>query len=135
MTHLTPTQVQSLVGEANVAFILNMRLFEELDVRAGVEGARVRPLREALAFFDMPQEDETHDDVAAECPFLQKKKKKVPVSAQVVTTSSLKQKEGRCPWPFVFFHDPAQGMRDYQTWIVLALVTCYTYKIIVNHYG
>ena len=37
---LTPSQVGKLVAEANVAFALNMRVFEELDVRGGVPGAR-----------------------------------------------------------------------------------------------
>ena len=25
----------------------------------------------------------------------------------------------RCPWPFIFFHDPKQGMRDAPTYVVL----------------
>ena len=36
--------------------------------------------------------------------------------------------KGRCPWPFVFFHDPKTGMKDYQTWIVIGLVLCYTWS-------
>ena len=38
--------------------------------------------------------------------------------------------EGRCPWPFVFFHDPATGMRDYQTWVVVALVSCWIWNFV-----
>ena len=36
---LTDAQITKLVAEANVAFLLNMRLFEELDVMANVPGA------------------------------------------------------------------------------------------------
>ena len=50
---LTEDEIQRLVAEANVAFLLNMRLFEELDVRANVPGAKVRPLAEALAYQNM----------------------------------------------------------------------------------
>eukprot|EP00978_Attheya_sp_CCMP212_P039355 scaffold203838_cov46-Attheya_sp.AAC.1 len=44
--------VARLVAEANVAFLLNMRLFEELDVESGIPGSTVRPLAEALHYFD-----------------------------------------------------------------------------------
>lgn len=33
----------------------------------------------------------------------------------------------RCPWPFIFFHDPRQGLKDSQTWttiVYLALWRC-----------
>jgi hypothetical protein len=25
----------------------------------------------------------------------------------------------RCPWPFIFFHDPKQGLKDSSTWVTL----------------
>ena len=28
----------------------------------------------------------------------------------------------RCPWPFVFFHDPKQGLKDTPTWITLLYI-------------
>lgn len=40
----TDEAVRAIVQEANVAFLLNMRLFEELDVESSVPGASVRPL-------------------------------------------------------------------------------------------
>merc|ERR1712194_871100 len=39
---------------------------------------------------------------------------------------------GRCPWPFVFLHDPATGMRDWQTWCIAGLVVCWSYAGIVQ---
>lgn len=49
-----------------------------------------------------------------------------------ITTASIPDKDdkgaittdrgGRCPWPYVFFHDPAIGMQDWQTWFVIGLV-------------
>merc|ERR1712194_665648 len=44
-------KIACMVQEANVAFVLNMRMFEELDVMSGdVPNAKVRPLHEALSF-------------------------------------------------------------------------------------
>jgi len=45
-------EVDRLVAEANVAFVLNMRVFEEFDVLAGVNGAKVRPIEEALVYYE-----------------------------------------------------------------------------------
>ena len=50
---LSSDGVRRLVAEANVAFALNMRVFEELDVMGGVPGARVRNVREALSYYDI----------------------------------------------------------------------------------
>ena len=65
--HLTPTQVSKLVAEANVAFVLNMRLFEELDVMANIPGASIRHLQEALDFVNAS----SSPDVGGvnKCPF------------------------------------------------------------------
>lgn len=38
----------------------------------------------------------------------------------------------RCPWPFIFFHDPRQGFKDKPTWIMftyIALWRCFKYYI------
>eukprot|EP00549_Striatella_unipunctata_P008299 CAMPEP_0118714024 /NCGR_PEP_ID=MMETSP0800-20121206/25907_1 /TAXON_ID=210618 ORGANISM="Striatella unipunctata, Strain CCMP2910" /NCGR_SAMPLE_ID=MMETSP0800 /ASSEMBLY_ACC=CAM_ASM_000638 /LENGTH=443 /DNA_ID=CAMNT_0006619671 /DNA_START=54 /DNA_END=1386 /DNA_ORIENTATION=- len=110
---LTETQIHRLVKEANIAFTLNMRIFEELDVKAGCSD-RVRDLKEALDFHDSLWMDTNADD--AKCPFLEKKK-----AAAATITTTTKQQQERCPWPFVFFHDPMTGMKDYQTWVVIAL--------------
>ena len=50
MHFLTDGQIERLVAEANVAFVLNMRIFEELDVLSGIEGSSVRDFREALMY-------------------------------------------------------------------------------------
>ena len=31
----------------------------------------------------------------------------------------------RCPWPFIFFHDPKQGMKDSPTWVMLCWYCLY----------
>mmetsp|Transcript_28414 Transcript_28414/g.74651 ORF Transcript_28414/g.74651 Transcript_28414/m.74651 type:complete len:489 (-) Transcript_28414:76-1542(-) len=51
-----------IVAEANLAFVLNMRVFEELDV-LGCDADRVRPLAEVLATLEMPVVKEQ------KCPF------------------------------------------------------------------
>ena len=153
---LTPNEIGKLVAEANVAFALNMRVFEELDVKGGVEGARVRNVREALSYYDIEMEQQrlgrsgsqgTLVDLDGEeekCPFgfksgpnphkninTTKAKEDLPPSTPS-PSSSLKQehveKGGRCPWPFVFFHDPAMGMKDWQTWFVIGLILCWCWS-------
>jgi hypothetical protein len=58
--NVTEVQLHRLVAEANVAFVLNIRLFEELDVLANVSGASVRPLAEALAYAETAAAAEKH---------------------------------------------------------------------------
>eukprot|EP00978_Attheya_sp_CCMP212_P035517 scaffold154963_cov37-Attheya_sp.AAC.2 len=146
-----------------------MRLFEELDVESGIPGSTVRPLAEALHYFNrvaqQQQQDTTNNSTSTtatphnvsaastECPFGFKggsgvinphdvassksrpKKPMVavtekPVVTTATTTTDMKQKEeGRCPWPFVFFHDPVQGMQDFQTWVVIGLILCWAWNM------
>jgi Heme oxygenase len=97
---LEPSDVDRLVHEANIAFLLNMRIFEVLDVKANFPGATVRSLKEVLAF--QPSTAATN-----ECPFAK-------------TTKAIKK--GRCPWPFIIFHDPLAALRDWQTWAILGVM-------------
>ena len=126
---LTNEQIQKLVGEANVAFCLNMRLFEELDVAANVPGATVRPLQEALKYADLAKQQEGKNDTESskdECPFLVQKE------SASNTANPQQQAQKRCPWPFVFAHDPVQGMRDWQTWAALGLILGWGWKLLQN---
>jgi charged multivesicular body protein 5 len=50
------------------------------------------------------------------------------VSAVIGEQKTTTDRDGRCPWPFVFFHDPAMGMRDWQTWFVIGLVLCWVWS-------
>jgi len=152
---LTSSEIGKLVAEANVAFALNMRVFEELDVKGGVDGARVRNVREALSYYDIEMEqqklgrsgsqgtlvDMDDDGEEEKCPFGFKSgpnphkntKSKAKKDTLIPSpSSSLKQehaeKGGRCPWPFVFFHDPVMGMKDWQTWFVIGLLLCWCWS-------
>jgi heme oxygenase len=118
---LSATQIEDLVQEANVAFLLNMRLFEELDVKANVPGAQVRDWQDTLAALEraVASGEKTIPD---ECPFAKTNGK------AAVTKSGAAVKGGRCPWPFVFMHDPIMGLQDYQTWIVVGLVLCWAWS-------
>jgi heme oxygenase len=201
---LEEEQIERLVAEANVAFVLNMRIFEELDVLSGIEGAEVRDYEEATVYYDacvkkqkermdrgsgggdffvQEEEDETkgegdgdgEEGITKKCPFAilggpnphktpQKDSTSTSTTTEVVqndsnssgdrmrssqtlqnsnTTqsqsvnndndSASKAIDGpkeRCPWPFVFFHDPATGMQDYQTWIVIGLLLCSCWSFI-----
>lgn len=115
---LTSDQIKALVAEANVAFCLNMRLFQALDVMATIPGARVMSMEEVMEY---AHKDTNTLDGAAEdqCPFLVNKKKE---QQHQKMDSVIAKKGGRCPWPFIFAHDPWQGAKDWQTWLVVALV-------------
>ena len=146
---LTDAQVHQLVGEANVAFLLNMRLFEELDVMANVPGATVRPLQEALEFAQSaPEANENGSVIPSEksstssttisareassmekCPFAnpaltRDMEQKVVASSQRLGSRQAGKNGGAgasCPWPFILLHDPVKGMTHWQTWAVLGL--------------
>jgi heme oxygenase len=108
---LTEKQILELVQEANIAFLLNMRLFEELDVLGGIPGATIRSLESVYSTSssvvldkDMPARDEVASN---KCPFIAKSSK----------TTNAKPKSA-CPWPFIILHDPKTGFRALQTWAV-----------------
>jgi len=126
------------------AFVLNMRIFEELDVKGGVAGATVRPLQDAIGYFDncvIQQLNEKEGltvrrssdikESEAKCPFaMMGGPNPHKVGHQVDSTASRRAKEnqsGRCPWPFVFFHDPYEGMKDFQTWVVVGFFLSWIY--------
>jgi heme oxygenase (biliverdin-producing, ferredoxin) len=149
---LTTDDIARLVEEANVAFLLNMRLFEELDVAANVPGASVRPLQEALNF-SKQQKAESAGQVQEEskqCPFATlgsaASKEVVGASARVTNapaecpfanaasnqTVPLKKK-GRCPWPFILAHDPVAAMKDWRTWALAGLILCFLWSKLQQH--
>ena len=197
---LSVEQIERLVAEANVAFVLNMRIFEELDVLDGVIGASVRDYNEATCYYEncikdqlereknrrsnnLHEEDDeedlnelldlnTENEVESKCPFaklggpnphaLMNKNNDVdsairdntrnntsssPSSSSSTTSltttrnitnnnqieSSLQETQdtnARCPWPFVFFHDPKTGMKDWQTWLVIGLFLSWSWTIV-----
>lgn len=119
---LTQTQIHQLVQEANIAFGLNMRIFEELDVAGGVMGATVRPLQDILRF----EHEAVVMDAAAECPFKHTSTKTIP------TGTATTKKSGTCPWPFILLHDPSAGMQCWQTWLVMGLLSMCIYHFFMN---
>jgi heme oxygenase len=121
---LDDAQVQDMVKEANVAFLLNMRLFEELDVKGGVPGASVRDLDDVYsaaannAHRFGSQEDAggvAGEEAQAPCPFAK-------TGTADKGTATAMQKKGTCPWPFILLHDPKAGMKHYETWVVIVAV-------------
>jgi heme oxygenase len=126
---LTTQQIQALVAEANVAFCLNMRLFQELDVQATIPGARVMSLEEVMAYAHKvieEEEEKTGPKDEDKCPFLvNKKQQQQPLTGTVATQSV----EKRCPWPFIFAHDPVQGLKDWQTWAFVFIVIAVWFQL------
>lgn len=111
-------QIQELVQEANVAFLLNMRLFEELDVAGGVPGATIRPLKQV---YSSPRQTvsmnnrKTAENPSATCPFVVDKRQK-------------KEPEAECPWPFVVLHDPITFLRSFKTWLLIGFILAFIYQ-------
>lgn len=113
------------------AFALNMRVFEELDVSGGVPGARVRDVREALIYYDREIEEQKFKndvinglDEEAKCPFgFTGPNPHAMHSAEDMSkmTERASETAGRCPWPFVVFHDPATFAKEWQTWVLVGL--------------
>jgi heme oxygenase len=162
---LTNEEIERLVAEANVAFVLNMRIFEELDVLSGIPDAKVRDYSAATVYYEdclQRQKDSVDDFVVVEsskkCPFailgganphknplkesksIDDKEDEIAKAVPMVETvnpgmsddriSKTNAAKGKCPWPFIFLHDPLAGMQDYQTWIVLGLLLCYTWSLL-----
>lgn len=188
---LTDEQIERLVAEANVAFVLNMRIFEELDMLNEIEGAVVRDYECATVYYDecVKKQQRRKDGVVdengvgivdgtaflgqqhqqngtvmesgslkegqAKCPFamlggsnphkelvkqekddgtLDKTAKEQEINSVMGPSKNLTKQgqkgQERCPWPFVFFHDPRTGMKDYQTWIVIGLFLCYVWNVV-----
>lgn len=133
---LSQNQIKKLVVEANIAFILNMRIFEELDVLAAIPGSKVRPIEEALAFArNIHGSTEQQEELAsAKCPFLVQKPDKHNQTAgngnaeSPVSMTAGNNKGARCPWPFVFFHDWRQGIQDWQTWVTIGVFLCWVWS-------
>jgi heme oxygenase len=148
---LTEVDITDLVHEANIAFGLNVRLFEELDVQGGVPGATVRPLDHVLNFEQLVRPKKEHGSEGAasevkECPFAVGR---IATAAKLAShhggstsmaahaTTNIQPHDvaaggptsgGRCPWPFILLHDPAAGFQCWQTWVVLGLLLSYTYS-------
>lgn len=132
----TDEAVQAIVQEANIAFLLNMRLFEELDVIGSVPGASVRPIDQVYSHsvkICMENKEQDTAKSAAPCPFANMKGasafQHVHNHNSSVAVESVKQKgHGTCPWPFIFCHDPKTGMRQWQTWVTIGLFLMYAYQ-------
>ena len=143
-------QAERLVAEANVAFVLNMRMFEELDMLSGdVPTASVRDLKEATKYYDICIQEQQKSSTghgrrfsdqlknnadAGKCPFANLPGTKNHThDHNTIQNHSLepKKKGERCPWPFVFMHDPKTGMKDYQTWVVIGIVFSWLWSKIV----
>lgn len=130
---LSDGQVQALVQEANVAFLLNMRLFEELDVLGGVPNAHVRKLDDVYRVAKEAASTRTAGEpqqAAAACPFANVGG--TTAAAVGVHTKTKHTGGGTCPWPFILLHDPKAGMKRWQTWLTIGLFIALCYQQIMT---
>eukprot|EP00534_Pseudo-nitzschia_fraudulenta_P004501 CAMPEP_0201134482 /NCGR_PEP_ID=MMETSP0850-20130426/51721_1 /ASSEMBLY_ACC=CAM_ASM_000622 /TAXON_ID=183588 /ORGANISM="Pseudo-nitzschia fraudulenta, Strain WWA7" /LENGTH=534 /DNA_ID=CAMNT_0047405379 /DNA_START=202 /DNA_END=1803 /DNA_ORIENTATION=- len=125
----TEEAVEAIVREANIAFLLNMRLFEELDVIGSVPGASVRPIeqvyRNATKKKNQNKFSKGHQQqqTPAQCPFANMSGASgSQLSHHGESRENREQKHrhnnhgATCPWPFILLHDPKAGMRLWQSW-------------------
>jgi len=107
-----------IVAEANLAFIHNMRTFEELDVLMGVRD-QVRTLQEVLDTLEMPVK------AGQKCPFAgmggsagklfhgsAAPSKNRDESRDSGSAASAVEVAGKCPFPFVLLHDPMSVVQN-----------------------
>lgn len=145
---VTDGVVQEIVTEANIAFLLNMRLFEELDVIGSVPGAKVRPIEDVYVdavSFSASRTNLSHKGSGSEeqveermvtsntsqppCPFLTSSTKTVKNQHSSIDSGiGFVEKRASCPWPFILLHDPKKGMRKWQTWALLGLTFAFLYQ-------
>jgi heme oxygenase len=97
--HVSKDEIDDLVDEANLAFIHNMRLFQERDVAAGyitavqsIEDAMlmVSQAKSALSFQTKYAELGGEPDASAQCPFLPKRQSSGP-------QPRLERRNSECP--------------------------------------
>ena len=119
---LSESQIQELVQEANVAFLLNMRLFEELDVLGGIPGSSIRSLESVYSTSALgvsAQQQHKDSETINQCPFIQSK--------NTPTAENVKSKSA-CPWPFILLHDPKASLQAWQSWLVIGLLLVFLYQ-------
>jgi hypothetical protein len=103
-----------------------MRLFEELDVLDNIPGATVRSLKDVYHLSKQPASTKAGD--ASQCPFIAKQN---DTASAMGAASVAVNKHGVCPWPFILLHNPATGMKKWQTWLVIGLVLAVVYQNVV----
>ena len=138
-TLVTAPVADQIVAEANVAFVMNMRCFEELDVMSG-DAVSVRSLEEVMLTLKMPVKKEQKcpfavlggpnpHAVGGSMPFVPKKE---TTTASKVDVTAIK---GECPWPFVLLHDPVVGMKNPLTYVLLVVLFAVFYRQILSLVG
>jgi len=123
---VSTAQADEIVREANLAFLLNILIFEERDVAAGhlssirtIEELNdlVESHRSPLAF--QKAYGTTSSQASEQCPFIPG-----PAGRRAQGQPSFHERgHGVCPWPFVWFHDPKSAVVAHPCKNVLGLIT------------
>jgi len=130
----TDEAVEAIVQEANIAFLLNMRLFEELDVIGSVPGASVRPIDQVYSRAATAKIDNQSNKGPAQCPFANMSGASSFQHLHHHESSEDQQQEQpkghakSCPWPFIFLHNPKAAMKQWQTWLTIGLFLMCAYQ-------
>jgi heme oxygenase len=123
--HLSAGRADALVQEANIAFLLNILLFEERDVAAG-HLERVRSIAEISQLVEVhktPLEFQKAYgtqpvQASGQCPFIPG-----PAGRAKPGQPSFHDHTKVCPWPFIWFHDPRSAVLSHPAKNAIGLVT------------
>merc|ERR1712039_304491 len=109
---LRSEQADGIVREANMAFLLNILLFEERDVAAG-HLKRIRTIDEIAQLVGENktplefQKAYKQSQASGQCPFIPGPAGRRPAGAPSFHAN---EETGVCPWPFVWLHDPRSAV-------------------------
>jgi heme oxygenase len=96
---------EHIVEEANVAFLYNMMMFQDLDVKRGVLAkAHTMPELQALTNLSALGFQKAYQ----KCPFLAK-----PAPVDSLDSSVEEPGEAECIWPFILLHQPVTGAKQH----------------------
>jgi len=103
-----------IVEEANVAFLFNMMMFQDLDVKRGVL-ARAHTMPELQALTNLSALG--FQKAYQKCPFIAK-----PAPVDSLDSSVEEPGEAQCIWPFILAHQPVTGAKQhpYKTAVLAA---------------
>jgi hypothetical protein len=112
-----------IVEEANVAFLFNMMMFQDLDVKRGVL-AKSHTMAELQSLTNLSALG--FQKAYQKCPFLVDKKPS-PVDSSVEDPG---EGDSQCVWPFILAHQPVTGAKQhpYKTAVLAAAGLWYGWR-------
>jgi len=120
-----------IVEEANMAFLFNMMMFQDLDVRRGVL-AKAHSMAELQALTNLSALG--FQQAYQKCPFLVKKEAPATGAGPLPLGLEESEESGACVWPFILMHQPVVGAKQhpYKTVVLAAAGMWYGWRRITK---